>query len=106
MLRFYYDDTTIKKFESLFKDENLNLQFQNQIKTIVEKYIVPTIDISDFIDLKNFENYYKINKNGDIYSIRNKCLMKKYTKLDGPITVILRDKTYYLNELLSLNFKT
>lgn len=103
MLHFYYDDKTIKNFESLFKNENLNKKFQNQIKSIVEKYIVPSIDISDFIDLNNFENYYKINKNGEIYSIRNKCLMKKYIKPYGT-AVILQNKTYYIHELLSLNF--
>jgi len=105
MLRFYYDDKTIKNFESLFKNEKLNTQFQNQIRTIVEKYIVPTINISEFIDLKNFENYYKINKNAEIYSIRNKCLIKKYTKPYGT-AVILQNKTYYIHELLSLNFET
>lgn len=106
MLRFYYDDKTIKNFESLFKDENLNIRFQNQIKNIVQKYFIKPIDITNFDDLKNFEKFYKINKNGDIYSIRNKCLMKQTNKKDGTVSVVLRDKTYYINDLLSLQYNS
>lgn len=104
MLTLYYDKKTIKEFEDLLKNKNLNIEFQNQIKKIVEKYFITLIDITDFDDLKNFENYYKINKNGDIYSIRNKSLMKQTTKKDGIIIVVLQSKTYYIHELLKLQY--
>lgn len=34
------------------------------------------LDLNDFVDICNFEGLYKINKKGDVYSCRNKCILK------------------------------
>jgi hypothetical protein len=106
MLSIYYNKEQIQNFRNLLDNSDKNIEYNNKIKDIVQKYFITPIDITNFDDLKNFETFYKINKNGDIYSIRNKSLMKKTTKIDGNISVILQGKTYYINDLLFLQYNS
>lgn len=100
MLAIYYNKEQIQYFKNLLDDYDKNIEYNNEIKNIVEKYFITSIHITNFDNLKNFENFYKINKNGDIYSIKNKCLMKQTNKKDGTVSVVLRDKTYYINDFI------
>jgi hypothetical protein len=77
---------------------------KEEIKVKEKKIKKEKIDATDFVDIKDLEDYFKINKNGDIYSIYNKCLVKsQFTKINYMI-VKLKDARYYVHELVAQHF--
>jgi hypothetical protein len=67
------------------------------------------MELSNFEDIKNYEELYKINKNGEIYSCHYKKIMKHLTKSDGYLYVDLRDKDHnrhkaYIHRMIALQW--
>lgn len=75
------------------------------ILKIKEKEI---INIEDYIDVQNYIGYYKINKQGNVYSIKNKIILKYYLTEDGYHSIILnkdkKGKGYFVHRLIALHF--
>lgn len=66
------------------------------------------INLSEYTDLKNFENIYMIDKNGNIFSKLNKKCIKPSLSLDGYNVVNLTNNSetssFFLHRLLAIQF--
>jgi hypothetical protein len=63
--------------------------------------------MDEFIDIIGYEGLYKINKNGDVYGIKNKKIRKPYLN-KGYYTIQLwknnKEKNYSIHRLIALHF--
>jgi hypothetical protein len=62
-----------------------------------------------YVPLKNYENIYEINKNGNIRNKSTKIILKHYIESSGYCRVNLYDtsgnvKKYYVHRLVALQF--
>jgi len=64
--------------------------------------------LDDFADIQGYEGLYKINKNGEVLSIRSKKLLKAGKNRQGYMNVVLtkngRSKTYKVHRLVAIAF--
>lgn len=72
----------------------------------IKKPIKP-IDLTGFVDIKNYEGEYAINKNGDVYSHKRKKLLSPYYYKDSKVIDLCQNgkyKTYRINRLIKSTF--
>ena len=62
----------------------------------------------EYIDIKGYEGLYKINKNGDVFSVKKNKILKLRSDKDGYYKVGLykecKEKLFFLHRLIALNF--
>ena len=66
------------------------------------------MDLAEFVDIIGYEGLYKINKNGDIYGVKNKKILKPSLDRHGYYKINLckngKRKTYLIHRFIALHF--
>lgn len=60
--------------------------------------------MEDFVDIKNYEGLYKINKNGDVICSKNNKLLKTHYDNDGYKICCLSQQSKKIHRLLAIQF--
>jgi len=66
------------------------------------------MDLEEFIDIQGYEGFYKINRNGDIFSVLKNKILKTELNKDGYYRIGLskdnKQKHFLIHRLIALNF--
>lgn len=84
-------------------------QIYNNNKSRKTTYILkidpkPVIDLERFEDLKDFENLYMIDLNGNVYSKTKKIILKHKLSEDGYYCVTLSNSAHLIHRLIAKQF--
>src|SRR5210317_309356 len=66
------------------------------------------MDLEEFVDIKNYEGLYKVNRKGDVWSCKRKRLLKPELNTRGYYRIVLckdgKAKKYSIHRLIAINF--